>query len=68
MVKASRDLMGKKLAEYVKSISGTEEAMLGRNMLETFVLKHSPGKLLSTLLLLARFEEHWLILILASEF
>lgn len=47
--------MGKKLAEYIKQINGTKEAMLGRNMLETFVLKHSPGKLFSTLLLV-RFE------------
>lgn len=49
-VKASQGL-GKKLAEYVKQINGTEDAMLGRNMLETFLLKLSPGKLFSTLLL-----------------
>lgn len=36
-------------------INGTEEAVLGRNMLEMFVLKQSLGKLLSTLLLV-RFE------------
>lgn len=28
MVKASQDLMGKKLAQYIKQINGTEEAML----------------------------------------
>lgn len=44
MVKASRDLMGKKLAEYVKEINGKEEAMSGRNMLEIFIMKYSSGK------------------------
>lgn len=56
MVKASWDLTGWKSAEYVRQIHGMEEAMLGRNLLEMFVVKLSSGKLFSTLLLLVRFE------------
>lgn len=56
MVKASWDLTGWKSAEYVRQIHGTEEAMLGRNLLEMFVVKLISGKLFFTLLLLGRFE------------